>query len=84
MLHLVPPPTDTNSKKNKPRLVYWKVVIAFPHVNPLEFKVSTLSEFALITGINYITLRRIVYDKQYKSKKYDTLFKHTTITPIYA
>ena len=83
MLHLVSEPTLTNTNKEKKRIIYWKVVIALPQINPLEFKVSTLSEFALLTGINYITLRRIVYDKKYNSKKYDTLFKHVSITPVY-
>lgn len=80
MLHL---DTPCVNNKNKPRLVYWKVVIAFPHINPLEFKVSTLAEFALITGIKYVTLRRIVYDKNYNSKKYNDLLQYTTVTPVY-
>ena len=82
MLHFVQPPV-VNSKQANKRVVYWKITVSFPEIKSLEFKVATLSEFALLTSINYITLRKIVYDKNYHSKKYDTAFKHISITPVY-
>ena len=82
MLHFVPPPVDSTNQDNK-KVIYWKVTLAFPQIKPLEFIVSTLSEFALITGIKYLTLRKIVYDKSYHSKRFDTVFKYVSITPVY-
>ena len=85
MLHFVPPSLNNsnNTNQDKQKIIYWKVTLAFPQIKPLEFIVSTLSEFALITGINYLTLRRIVYDKSYHCKKFDTVFKYISITPVY-
>ena len=84
MIHFVPTQSLDTKQSPKKRVIYWKVTVAFPQIKPLEFKVSTLSEFALLTGINYITLRRIVYDKNYHSKRFDTVFKYITINPVYA
>lgn len=82
MFQFVPPSNAIN--KNKQKVIYWKVTFTFPQMNPLEFKVRSIKEFSKITGIKDITLRKIVYDKKYHSKKYDTALKYMTIEPVYA
>ena len=43
MFQFVPPSNTIN--KDKQRVIYWKVTVAFPELNPLEFKVRSIKEF---------------------------------------
>ena len=84
MLHFIEPQNTTPTNNNgKPCITYWKLVIQLPNVNALEFKVSSIKKLADIIGIKETTLRRIVYDQGYHSKKYDEFLKCITLTPHY-
>ena len=71
---------ETNDKK---KIIYWKVSIKFPDLNPLEFKVLSINELSKIIGMKDITLRKIVYDKKYKSRKYAEMVKYLKVEPVY-
>ena len=83
MLHLIPTDITSNKTSNKKAILYWIVSIEFPGMNPLQFSVSSIKHFSIITGIKDTTLRKLVYDKNYNSKKYGDAFKHIKLAPVY-
>ena len=82
MLHFIEPPTLQQTTKNN-NILYWKLIISFPNINPLEFKCVSLNQLAKILDIKETTLRKIIYLPSYNSKKYKELLKYITISPQY-
>ena len=82
MLHYIEPP-NLNKPKNLNNITYWKLVISFPHTKPLEFKVASLKQLADILEIKETTLRKIVYEPQYNSKKFKELLTYVSISAQY-
>ena len=83
MLHFIEPPTLQQTTKNN-NILYWKLIISFPNINPLEFKCVSLNQLSKILNIKETTLRQIIYKSGYNTKKYSELLKYVTITPQYA
>ena len=83
MLHFIESPTSQTKNTKTQMIIYWKLVIRLPNVNPLEFKVSSIKQLSDILGIKETTLRKIVYKHDYHSKRYNELFKYITLTPQY-
>ena len=81
MLHYMEP-VSTNNKNNS-IITYWKLTIALPNVKPLDFKVRSIKQLATILEMNETTLRKIIYDKHYHSKRYEEFLKYVTLTPQY-
>ena len=81
MLHYIEP-TSINNNANT-TITYWKLTIALPNVKPLDFKVRSIKQLATILEMNETTLRKIVYDKHYHSKRYEDFLKYVTLTPQY-
>ena len=81
MLHYIEPVSTNNTNNNT--IVYWKLTIALPNVKPLDFKVRSIKQLASILEMNETTLRKIVYDKKYHSKRYQDFLKYVRLTPQY-
>ena len=83
MLHFIEPPATQTKNTKTQMIIYWKLVIQLPNVNPLEFKVSSIKQLSNILGIKETTLRKIVYKSDYHSKRYRDLLKYITLIPQY-
>ena len=83
MLHFIEPPTAHTKNAKTQMIIYWKLVIQLPNINPLEFKVSSIKQLSNILGIKETTLRKIIYKPDYHSKRYSKLLKQITLIPQY-
>ena len=74
-------PQNKNPKFN--RVVrYWIVIFRFPNLQPIEFRVRSIPELSVITGIPVQSLKRIIYDNKYNTKKYADFLKYCEFNPI--
>ena len=81
MLQLELQQTKKYHAKNKVR--YWIVTFTFQNIQPFEFKVRSLPELATVSGIPLQTLKRIIYDPDYHSKKYSDFLKYVEFQAVY-
>ena len=72
-----------DNPKHKRIVKYWKLTIQFPNLNKMEFRVRSTNEVANITGIPLQTLKKILYDKTYNTKKYNEFIKYVECVPVY-
>lgn len=81
MLQLISP----KRKRDKPLKypIYWKLIVKAPAFKPLVYRVDSLQELGHYTGVNQSTLQKIIYDKDYHSKKYSEALKIVEFQPVY-
>ena len=83
MLHFIEPQPTATTDQNNTVITHWKLTIALPNVRPLEFKVRSIKQLANVLEMNETTLRKIVYDKKYHSKRYEDFLRYVTLEPQY-
>ena len=83
MLQLQVPQIKNYQKSKQPQVRYWIITFQFNNVQPIEFKVRSLSEFSTISGIPIHTIKKLIYDNEYHSKKYSELLKYTNFQAVY-
>ena len=81
MIQVIPPKSKVCKSIKYP--IYWKIVIKIPNFNNLECKIHSLQELSNVTGVNQSTLQKILYDKNYNSKKYKEALQMIKIEPVY-
>ena len=82
MLQFVYPDIEPN--KNEPRrIIHWKLTLLVPEIRPLVILATSLKMIAETLGIKEITLRKILSDENYNSKKYKETMKFISIEPVY-
>ena len=74
---------NRNINISKRNVRYWIITFNFNNVQPIEFKVRSLPEFANVVGIPIHTLKKIIYDNDYNTKKYIDFLKYTTFQAVY-
>ena len=70
-------------RNNQQKIDFWMVEINFDHIQPICLRYKSLRQIADHWNIKDATLRKIVYDTNYHSKKYIDLINHIKITAVY-
>ena len=83
MLQYIEPPSLKQPRKNN-NILYWTLTISFPNIASLSFKVFSISQLANILEMKEVTLKKILYNPSYNSKKYAIMLKYVSIAPVYA
>ena len=81
MLEFEYPPIEDKSRKKVVR--YWLVSLKFENVKPMEFRVRSITDICEITGIKVNTLKKILYDESYQTKRFNELLRFASFTPVY-
>ena len=71
------------NQNNQRKFDFWMVEINFDHIQPICLKYKSLHQIAEHWKIKDATLRKIVYDSNYHSKKYIDLVNHINIYAVY-
>ena len=77
------PQQITNRPLEKRMVRYWIITFTFNNIQPIEFKVRSLPQFATLSGIPIATLKHIVYNTNYHSKKYADFMKYCQFQAVY-
>lgn len=56
--------------RTNPRKCPFIVEINLPNLKPIQVKAQNIRELSNLLGIQYNTLRKIIYNENYKSKRY--------------
>ena len=82
MLQIVQP-TIQYDKTQPRRIIHWKMIVKLPELLPVVFIANSLRDIVNFLGIKEVTLRKILFDKTYHSKKYSETLKYVSFEPVY-